>query len=1318
MKTQVFPFHGILWKGMAAALVVAGESHAVMHNVDTGDTKSQQLANLPPFASRANIPGCSAVLIAPDVLLCASHCVNYAATGTTTASWNGQNRTGAVFTTIGADHLLVVTDTPFAGTLGKMTAPYAGSTENGRLAWKVGSGGNGVLGPGATGPFYDGIFRAMSTRIEVNNVASPPPAVTTDWIYYDFDGPPSQPSRTTSQYEGGTAPGDSGGPLYMYENGRWYVIAVTSGPDAGFYRDARVRTDIAQIESLTGHAWARPVTPALEMKWVAQDLVLASGAAVTSWPRQGGTEAWTNAASDGAVGTATFLPNATPAGKAAVDFPGTARLALPAASNPVTGETAFTVAMVVRADAVGAGTDTQWHANTGLLDAEEAGTVNDWGLALSAAGKAGFGAGNPDATAYGPGSSLADGQWHVIVATWDGAEVSGDAAGIDKNLAIYVDGVAQVSRVQGTEFLNVGRNGATLALGGSRSAARYLNGGIAEVRMYRGALPESSVEALVRELKTTYLAAPLDLQVTKPASSRVAVYADQGLALDGTFAGAAATLAISQISGPGPAAISSTATFPSRLTFPASGVYKFDIAATSGAETLRRPLLVEVLPAPTTGWTGRDVGAVTPAGSSSEAAGVFTLNAAGADIWGTTDAFRFVHRPMTGDMRMQCRVVSVQNTNAWAKAGLMFRDGTAAGAKNAFVAASPGNGITRQYRTTANGTTTSNVTAGLTAPYWIRLERRGDSFHTFRSVDGVTWTAHQPSVTVDLPDTAEGGLAFTSHVDGTTGQAVFDNLTVEPIRSGTTLAVASTWSTRNIGDAATAGAQVFGTNTLSLTGSGLGFQEIRDSMRFTSQDLAGDGEIVTRVTGFTSDNGGGAFGGIMLRSSMNRESSHVAATIISGGGLRFSRRTEDASYTEVTGEVVSAPCWLRLTRRGNDFTCHRSADGITWAQVGPAATLTDAPATMNAGLLVASINNNGNSVAHFDNIALSQSGDATLGPRITLPAGQNPALTNNFTLAATADQTVAWSWQQVSGPGTTIFRTQNSAVPQVAPSAAGSHVIRASALANGVTTFVDQAFDFRLNARWNFADAEGWIKGGSTGDPTFAGGILTAPVSGGDPQWYKLGSSYVGGDLAKHVLVRCRSTAAGNAQIFWGQATAGGFAGARVITSSSLPTNTWRTVLFDPSAHADWAGKRIIDLRFDPPGGAGSTFDIDWIALSDGDLDDDGMPDSHELTKAFDPDNAADGPLDADGDGWSNLDEWVTGTDSRNAASRLVTTLGPAGLTFTRVAGRSYVVQTSILLGGGWTFHATAPAGTGPVTIPLLANGGPRRFYRVVATLP
>jgi len=65
------------------------------------------------------------------------------------------------------------------------------------------------------------------------------------------------------------------------------------------------------------------------------------------------------------------------------------------------------------------------------------------------------------------------------------------------------------------------------------------------------------------------------------------------------------------------------------------------------------------------------------AGSATYNAGTYTVNGGGADIWYTSDQFNYVYQSLTGDLTLTARVASQQNTDGWAKAGVMIRETTA-----------------------------------------------------------------------------------------------------------------------------------------------------------------------------------------------------------------------------------------------------------------------------------------------------------------------------------------------------------------------------------------------------------------------------------------------------------------------------------------------------------------------------------------------------------------------------------------------------------------------------------------------------------------
>jgi hypothetical protein len=178
------------------------------------------------------------------------------------------------------------------------------------------------------------------------------------------------------------------------------------------------------------------------------------------------------------------------------------------------------------------------------------------------------------------------------------------------------------------------------------------------------------------------------------------------------------------------------------------------------------------LPAP---WETADIGSCGVTGNASWWTDVFTGWGSGADIWGTADAFRFVYRPLTGDGEIRARVLGVENTNAWAKAGVMVRETLDANSVHAFMALTPGNGLSFQRRTTTGGTSANTSGGGASAPRWVRVTREGSLLTGYASTDGTTWTT-VGSATIAMGDSVHVGLAVTSHDNAARCTARFDNV--------------------------------------------------------------------------------------------------------------------------------------------------------------------------------------------------------------------------------------------------------------------------------------------------------------------------------------------------------------------------------------------------------------------------------------------------------------------------------------------------------------------------------------------------------------
>ncbi|MGD2095259.1 MAG: hypothetical protein PVH77_09665, partial [Phycisphaerales bacterium] len=190
-------------------------------------------------------------------------------------------------------------------------------------------------------------------------------------------------------------------------------------------------------------------------------------------------------------------------------------------------------------------------------------------------------------------------------------------------------------------------------------------------------------------------------------------------------------------------------------------------------------------------WTKQGVESLTvwfkgnPSAFVEEPAGTYTIAATGTDIWDTSDEFRYVFKQLSGNGSISAQVLSIENTDPWAKAGVMIRQTLEPDSKFAAVYITPGNGCRFQGRLTPVAEAVSDTPVAtdeqiaITAPYWIKIERDGDNFNGYYSSDGANWQtmAWNPQ-SIAMPTNVYIGMAVTSHSSNVFGKGKFSNIQI------------------------------------------------------------------------------------------------------------------------------------------------------------------------------------------------------------------------------------------------------------------------------------------------------------------------------------------------------------------------------------------------------------------------------------------------------------------------------------------------------------------------------------------------------------
>ena len=169
------------------------------------------------------------------------------------------------------------------------------------------------------------------------------------------------------------------------------------------------------------------------------------------------------------------------------------------------------------------------------------------------------------------------------------------------------------------------------------------------------------------------------------------------------------------------------------------------------------------------------------------APGTFTLSAAGADLWGGRDEFRYACKRLDGDGMIVAKVQRIEDTDHWAKAGVMIRQTLEPGAAYASMVATPDGLRIFQDRPLDSSSMCLSAEGGTETRIlsWVKLERRGNQFTGYHSADGVNWIrqftkpgASPNPQTINMPRSVYVGLALVSHVSDVVTDATFSGVQI------------------------------------------------------------------------------------------------------------------------------------------------------------------------------------------------------------------------------------------------------------------------------------------------------------------------------------------------------------------------------------------------------------------------------------------------------------------------------------------------------------------------------------------------------------
>lgn len=177
-------------------------------------------------------------------------------------------------------------------------------------------------------------------------------------------------------------------------------------------------------------------------------------------------------------------------------------------------------------------------------------------------------------------------------------------------------------------------------------------------------------------------------------------------------------------------------------------------------------------------WNSRDIGQVGVPGDVKVIEDTVSIRASGHDIDAFFDGFHYFYRQVEGDIEVVARVDSLENTNGWAKAGVMIRTDLTASSPHVSMVVTPENGFQFLYREQSIADTHSESGDSFPSSGWVKLIKRGTVVSGYSSIDGLTWE-WVGTLRFDSEEIFYAGVAATSHENSLAANVVISELATE-----------------------------------------------------------------------------------------------------------------------------------------------------------------------------------------------------------------------------------------------------------------------------------------------------------------------------------------------------------------------------------------------------------------------------------------------------------------------------------------------------------------------------------------------------------